>query len=212
MPPSLAQLSFERLRADHAPDRMLPELTAVFERGRGFSDRIRELFLDRSEHRVLASIDGCTPLEGLSVRTGLSDRVVRRIAHSLSGVGLIAKRPSERPVMIVERDVEGFQRSLESMFYDRDQTIPIVALTVSDDLVETALRELPRTVILDAECTSVDMGVTVRALRSQERLRGVSLLALLNIPAVGRVPELEAAGFDAVLVKPVAYADLERWI
>ena len=38
------------------------------------------------------------------------------------------------------------------------------------------------------------------------------LIAVLDLPERARAPELTAVGFDAVLVKPVAFADLEKLI
>ena len=67
-------------------------------------------------------------------------------------------------------------------------------------------------VILSAAASGNQLEKTAHAVREAHELLGVSLVAVLDPLAASRAPALSAAGFDAVLVKPVAYAELEQLI
>jgi CheY-like chemotaxis protein len=51
-----------------------------------------------------------------------------------------------------------------------------------------------------------------RAIRATPQLANVSLAAVLESRAQAKMDDLAAAGFDAVLVKPVHYLDLSQLI
>jgi CheY-like chemotaxis protein len=216
---SLGQLTLEKLRADTIPVALLPKPTAVFNRTRGFSERVTQFVLSAEERTVLALVDGRTPLEDLALRSGV-DLDVMVVAHRLAAVGLVTEcdpranarssGSNTRPVMILEPDVEGFQRPLESLLANRAQPLPLLSLAAERDLVAAVRREHPRLVILNAQAAGEDVDRTARAIREERDLADVSLVAVLESPMATRRGELFAAGFDAVLVKPVAYTELER--
>jgi len=66
-------------------------------------------------------------------------------------------------------------------------------------------------VILNASAAEA-VGETARAVRAAADLGNVALVAVLDPSMAPRASELSAAGFDAVLFKPVAYRELERFL
>lgn len=189
-----------------------PRAEQVLDRVRGFSGRMKSMSLDASERRVLATVTGRATLREAAARSQLGENETRRVAHVLVEAGLlVAVAGTTRAVLIVEPDVEGFQRQLEGLLARRSEPVPLVSFEAEDDLVAAALRERPSLVILNAGAAR-DAERAARTLRSHGELASVPLIAVLDLPERARAPELAAVGFDAVLVKPVAYADLEKLI
>ena len=215
-PASLSGLGLERARHEsHAMRDAWPSATIVLDRVRGFSAKVRGISFDAVERRVLALVDGRWTLQGIATRANVELDEARRVAWTLGEIGLVLSvdpKSDARPVLIVEPDVEGFQRQLESMLAKRAEPVPLVSLESGVDVIEAARRARPSLVILNAEAATSDLRETARALREDASLEGVSLVAVLDLTAANRQAELAAAGFDAVLVKPVDYADLERLI
>lgn len=210
---SLAAMALDRARAASLETSARPSADVVLDRVRGFSEKVKGLSFDAKERRVLALVDGRWTLNGIARRAGLAEEEVRRIAWCLLEVGLVSSSEQQgaRPVLVVDNDIEGFQRPLESLLARRPEPVAVVRVEDEDDLVETALREKPSVVLFDAGGAR-DAEQTARAFRGNSELRDVALVAVLEVPAASTAPALQAAGFDAVLVKPVAYADLERLI
>ncbi len=211
---SLQQLALERLRRD--PPSTLVRDDVVFDRARGFSDQIRRFDLDANERRVLAACDGVHPLYEISTRASLPLETTRAVCARLAEVGLVVERvdrdaSSRRPVLILEPDVDGFQRPLEALIRDRAVDAPVVSLTDASEVLEAIRRERPRLVILNASAANGVLEATARAVRAVG-LNDVSLVALLEAESACEAESLRAAGFDAVFVKPVQYADLEKLI
>jgi hypothetical protein len=211
-PPSLQDLALQRAReASAEADAAWPAPDRVLTRAQGFSTRIRGLGLSALERRVLTLVNGRATLREIAARGRLPEVDVRRTALTLVAVGLLSLDGRPRPVLIVEPDGEGFSEPLASLLSGRSDPVPLITLQGADDVVSIALREKPSMVILNATWTA-DADGTARALRSHERLAGVPLVALLDLASATREPELRAAGFDAVLVKPVPYAEIESLI
>jgi hypothetical protein len=57
-----------------------------------------------------------------------------------------------------------------------------------------------------------DATKTGRAVRTSTELSHVTLVGVLDTPASTVASGLASAGFDAVLVKPVSYVDIERFL
>ncbi|HEY2516309.1 MAG TPA: response regulator [Polyangiaceae bacterium] len=211
---SLEQLTLERLRSE--PPSFPFGDDAVFDRARGFSDRVRRFYLESSERRVLAATDGLSSLAEVSERAALPLDEVRAVVARLTEVGLLAERgegaPSVRPVLILEPDVDGFQRPLEELLRSRAVDSPVLSLAHERDIVAAVRRERPRLVILNAGAGGGNIEGTARALRAANALEDVALVAVLDSDRAQDAAALRAAGFDAVLVKPVPYAELERFI
>jgi DNA-binding response OmpR family regulator len=120
--------------------------------------------------------------------------------------------PGARPVLILEPDVEGFQRPLEALLRSRDEGSSLVSLADERDLLGAIRRAHPRVVILNSAVTGDAMEPTARAVRRTSDLDDVALVAVLESDESRDAASLRAAGFDAVFVKPVPYAELERII
>lgn len=219
---SLSQMTLDRLRqAGEAHD--VPAGVA-FDRVKGFSQKVKELSLSTDERKLLALVDGHTPAEQLALRSGLPNGDAGSILHRLSEVGLIRARSAtsvaraaqaadrQGSVLIVDSDVEGFHTPLRSLLSNREEPLDLVAIDEEPDVVEAIRRERPRMVILNAELGGDTLASTARAVREMQDLCHVSLVAVLEASAESERAGLAAAGFDAVLVKPVAYAELERLI
>jgi CheY-like chemotaxis protein len=209
-PSSLEQLTLERLRREPGSAPIADE--AVFDRVRGFTDRIRRFDLVVTERRVLAALDGMLTAREVATRTSLALDEVRAVLGRLTEIGLIEEQrtPSERPVLILEPDVDNFQRPLEALLRTRADFAPVRSLKGERDIVAAIHRERPRLVILNAAVAGGAIEQTARAVRASSALADVSLVAILDSDGAVDPALLHAAGFDAVFVKPVPYADLER--
>lgn len=215
--PSLRQITLERLRkfSEGAADAG-PAAATVLHRAVHFTDKLREVSLDATERRVLASIDGRFSVAEVAARCGLELGEVRRIAgylHTLDVVTTNAGRTT-RPVMVVEASsVSGagdLEQLLQRVFARQTNAVPIVALGAEKDILDTALREQPRAIFMDTDGPS-EIGEAARSLRARRELHDVVLVALVP-PSANESRALEAAGFDVVFVKPIVQADLEQWI
>jgi DNA-binding response OmpR family regulator len=211
-PPSLYDLALDRAREESLTrTHGWPTGDRVLTRARGFSGRVRTLALSNVERRVLTLVNDRSTLREIASRLALPEEDVRRIAFVLTEVGLLAADVRPRPILLLESDDEGFSEPLASLLSGRSDPVPLISLHGGDDLVSVALRENPAMVILNAT-QAADANGAARALRSHDVLAGIPLVALLDLPSATREPELRAAGFDAVLVKPVPFADIESLI
>jgi hypothetical protein len=211
---TLEQLALERMRRDSPAMRVSDD--AVFDRVRGFTDRIRRFDLAADERRVLAATDGAHTVGEIAARVGIDAQEVRAVFARLSEVGLVAPRAvadgdAPRPVLILEPDVDGFQKPLEHLLRSHAVDTPVLSLAEEHDILAAIQREHPRLVILNATANGA-MEATARAVRAKGTLADVSLVAVLEPDHGCDIKALQAAGFDAVFVKPVPYADLERLI
>lgn len=218
-PSSLAQMTLERLRETSASNELAGGV--IFDRVRGFSQKVRELDLNAEERKVLALVDGHTSADHVAARSGLQFEEVGSILSRLGEVGLLRARSetsaaraagtggSQGPVLILDPDVEGFHEPLRSLLSARNEPLDLVPIEGSDVLAAIR-RERPRMVILNAEAGSEVLTSTAHAVKNTADLAGVSLVAVLDRGTGAKEAALADAGFDAVLVKPVAYAELER--
>jgi DNA-binding response OmpR family regulator len=223
---SLEQLTLERLRrtdpGEYASDEV-PSLARVYDRPRGFSQKVRGFDLSAAERRLLTLVDGRASLRELVAHSNLEARETQLTALRLAEVGLLAeltegwedpdaRSAAARSVMILEPDVEGFRQPLESLLRGRGQPLTLVSLDATTDVLGAIMRERPRLVILNASAGGEGIGDTARAVRALGELADVSLVAVLEAHSASEAEKLAAAGFDAVLTKPVAFAELERLI
>jgi CheY-like chemotaxis protein len=219
----LAQQTLERLRRPSSwreAQLHLPGPDAVYTRATGFSAHLGRLAISASEQRVLTLVDGRHSLTAIAERSGIAPAEVARILHRLAVVDLVvAPAPrvssrhtgaSNRPVMILEPDRDGFHAPLRAMLARRPDPLDLLDLAEEPDLLGAIQRERPALVILNE--SSGDVGDVARAVRATPHLANVSLAAVLEAQVKNKMDDLAAAGFDAVLVKPVLYSDLSKLI
>jgi hypothetical protein len=215
---TLAQLELDRLRQSADRAKIEPAFAAadaVFERQGDFSRKLKQLELSSKERRVLTLVDGKTTVKQLVERSGLSGKEATLILFRLAATDLVRNRPPRarpRPVMILEPDIEGFQKPLRRLLQERAEPVDLVTLEGAKDLVDTILKARPSLVILNASGDTEAARRAARAVCASGELPDLSLVALLDGPQGPQVEELSAAGFDAVLCKPVHYLDLEKLI
>jgi CheY-like chemotaxis protein len=198
----------------------LPGPETQYARTTGFSAKLGLMRLSASEQRVLTLVDGKNALNVIAERSGIVAKEVARILHRLAAVDLIAApvhRPSSRrsgmrPVMILEPDREGFHSPLRALLQNRPEPLELVDLAGEPDLLIAITREHPALVILNDAACDANVGDVARAIRATPKLANVSLAAVLESRAKAKMDDLAAAGFDAVLVKPVLYSDLSKLI
>jgi len=220
---TLAQLTLERLRRPSSwreAQLHLPGAEAVYARAAGFSARLVQLTVSANEQRVLTLIDGRHTVNHIAQRSGIGAPEVARILYRLAATDLVAAplaRPSSRhgaislrPVMILEPDRDGFHTPLRELLAGRAEPLELIDLAGEPDLLGAIQRERPALVILND--ASTDAADVARAIRSAPQLANVSLAAIVDSQVKARMDDLAAAGFDAVLVKPVLYSDLSKLI
>jgi CheY-like chemotaxis protein len=211
---SLAQLALEQLRA-HEPER--PAAGAiVFERAEGFSRKVTSFELSDAERRVLTLVDGRSSVLEVAGRAALRVEVASAVCDRLERVELIQRRPAAReleaarPVLVVDPDLESFQRPLEKLLAERAAPVALVGVGLDEELLGAIQREQPSLVILNATALGSLAKMAARAVRAAAELRDLPLVAVLEAPAWQIAEELAGVGFDAVLTKPVLFSDLEK--
>ncbi|HYU14441.1 MAG TPA: hypothetical protein VEL05_00150, partial [Candidatus Acidoferrum sp.] len=219
---TLAQLTLERLRRPSSWREIqlhLPGPDAVYARATGFSTRLSQLSISASEQRVLTLVDGRNSVTAIAERSGIVPVEVARILYRLASIDLVSalarsssrqNGASARPVMILEPDRAGFHAPLRAMLACRTQPLDLIDLAGEADLLGAIERECPALVILNG--SESEIGDVARAIRATPHLANVSLAAVLESQVKVKMDDLAAAGFDAVLVKPVLYSDLSKLI
>lgn len=218
---SVEQLELERLRRPSGRsgiESRLPKSDTVYERAENFSRRLREFELSADERRILSLIGGSNSVQTLTNRSGMPAREIAFICDRLAHVGLIAQKPQKdvvldkKPdaVMILEPDIEGFQKPLTQLLQNRAEPLNLVSLDSDKDIFASIVREKPRMVILNADAAHDAAIRAVAQVRKAEELSHLAVVAVLDAPSREKLDELSAAGFDSVLTKPVTYVDLER--
>lgn len=221
-PFSLPQLSLERLRRvdDWAQVELhVNSLDLVFRRREQFSQNLRHFELTENERRVLTLVDGRSSVRQIIDRSGLATFEVFHVLYRTSQVGLVQKgEPGgvpfagrEGPVLILEPDVDGVQVPLAHMLKRRRQPLSLVAAEGSD-VVASVLRQLPRLVLINPATPGLDAAAAVRAIRSQVEISDVPLVAVVDVEEGHKAESWIAAGFDAYVVKPFPFAELERFL
>jgi len=219
------QVLLERLRDDPTDGGAVQPTTAdtIFERRGGFSKRLLQFELVPAERRVLALVDGTTTARNIGARTGLEVVETCMVLERLEAVELVVRREGargvsdapaavvSRQVMILEPDVESFQRPLERLLADRPAKYSLLTLAGEEDVFAAIRRTKPALVILNVSTHGVaDCARTARAVRASDELRDLLLVAVLELPSQEEEEPLSQAGFDAILSKPVSYSDIER--
>lgn len=223
-PYSLDQLTLERLRQvdDWSQVELnVPSLDMLFRRGEGFSASLRRFELTDNERRVLTLVDGRNSVRHIIERSGLPTFEVFHVLFRMGQVGLVRRGEDPtaamgavrdaRPVAILELDVEGVVEPLTQLLRRRRQ--PIAVINVGDtDIVATLMKERPRLFLVNVSVPSQEARALAKDIRSRLEISDVPLVAVLDSEEAARVDELTAAGFDAVVVKPFAIGELEKFL
>jgi CheY-like chemotaxis protein len=216
-PAPSCQRTLEQLR--HSPPPGAFDKSTVFARPQGFSAQVLKFSLTAVERQVLTLVDGRVNAEQLAASAGLELADALALLARLTEVELLClANPAahddslgsikRRPIMIMEPDREGFQQPLANLLENRSEPISLLDLSLEQDLLAAIRRERPRQVLLNA--AALPITDTLRAVRSDPDLADVAVVAILEPDMAARVAELTAAGFDSVLIKPIARAEIER--
>jgi twitching motility two-component system response regulator PilH len=218
------QLSLDRLRQvdDWAQVELhVNSLDLLFRRTEGFSLSLRRFELSDNERRVLTLVDGRNTVRHLIERSGLPTFEVFHVLYRMGQVGLVRKvevaglpagaSREGRTVMVLEPDVEGVQEPLAQMLKRRRHPLPVVPVT-GVELLTTLLRERPRLLLVNVGAPGIDAQALAREIRARLEISDLPLLAVLDHEEAARSEELTAAGFDAVLVKPFPFGEIEKYL
>ena len=215
--PLYAELLEAEAEAQGPPDVISSEPLApdaVVDRAPGFSARVQGAQLGVGERRILALIDGRLSIAEIARRTAVEPAAVEAAVRRLIGSGLVhdtqaGSRP--RPVVICEPDVEAFRDPLRSLLARRATARELISVDRVDEVVGATREHQPCLVMVNATARVAEACAVAQALRADLALSDVAMVAVLDV-RVGRPPDLLAAGFDAVLAKPVRVDDLERFL
>ena len=185
-------------------------LDAVYERTPRFSHKLAGARLSASEQKLLALFDGETPVYALLERTGLSAAKAASVCQRLCAVDLIELRDhasagSFATVALWAPEDGDFERSLRALLQRRAPRIEVIDLALEGDLASAILRTRPR-LILVAHPSSARTDLLVDA----ARMSSSALVAVLDTSSRAAIDASLAAGFHAVLAKPIHINDLER--
>lgn len=228
---ALEQLALERLRQIDDWNQVelhVNSLDATYQRSENFSRNLKRFELNDSERCVLTLVDKRNTVKQIIERSGATTFEVFHILFRLSQVNLIRQKDQAagrgstagdaadvqlhaRPVLIVEPDVAGVQQPLAKLLRRRN---PIQMFNANEErnLMERIHKERPRLVILNVNAPGVDAEKTAREIRATLEISDMPLAAFLDTESPGQAEHLRAAGFSAVLVKPVLFEDLEPLI
>jgi CheY-like chemotaxis protein len=194
-------------------------LEMVFRRGDHFTEALGGFELTEGERRVLTLVDQRNRVRDIIERSGVTPFEAFHCLFRLSQVGLVARREEgattkpaavdARPVAILDADREGVREPLARLLAGRGRPVRLVEVATPDDLMTVCLRERPRLLILDVS-SSVDARAVARKIRTTLEISDAALVAVAENEPGRLADELRAAGFDAVLVKPFLFADIER--
>jgi CheY-like chemotaxis protein len=186
----------------------------IVDRAPGFSARIQGVQLATLERRILTVVDGRLSLAAIADHLAIEGRQLAAAARDLIARGLLvelARPPRSRPVVICEPDVAAFREPLRSLLLHRATPRELIAVDGLDEVVQTALRRHPCLVVVNASAQVTAACQVAQALRADRALADLAMVAVLE-PRAPPSPDLEAAGFDAVLGKPLRVAELERFL
>lgn len=213
VPVPIEQVDLEWLRS-HPRQGELDERQR-FARAPGFSRKIGQFELDDLERQVAVLSDGRSSLSEVAARAGTSTAEVLALSRRLEAVGLLAEAPraprprANGPVLIVDSDIDSLCDALSRMLVRAGRPVAVVGSSGDEDALVLIGRERPRMAIINASEHGKAAVHTARAVRAAPDLSQLSLVALLDAPSPDLTQQLTTAGFDAVLMKPVLFADLE---
>ncbi|HET7500288.1 MAG TPA: response regulator [Kofleriaceae bacterium] len=116
-----------------------------------------------------------------------------------------------RPVVILEPDVAAFEQPLRELLAERATPRELIAVGRVDDIASVARQRHPCLVLINATAHIAEACAVAHALRRDLALSDLAMVAVVE-PRTVPPPDLVAAGFDAVLAKPLPVGELERFL
>lgn len=212
---SFGQIHLEQLRRSSTAlaDRATDTSQWLFERVPGFSRRLRQFALSPDERRVLTLIDGQHSVAKVIRRCGLPSNQVTATLHRLTAVDLIrrteAKGKSVRKVALVDGDID-LQRPLARLLSKRREPLGLIVFRPDDaDLVSSIRRERPSLLLVNTSVLGEAAHALAQSVFECAELSRLTMVALLEDQNRQAVDALLVTGFDAVLVKPLYFGDIE---
>ncbi|HEY6175327.1 MAG TPA: hypothetical protein VIX73_12810, partial [Kofleriaceae bacterium] len=187
---------------------------AVIDRAPGFTARVQSAQLSSLDRRILAQADGRTSIAAIARRIASEPGTVEIAVRGLITSGLVHETQAgtrPRPVMICDPDVESFQEPLRSLLARRPTPRDLISVERVDQLIGATRERQPCLVMVNASSRLAEVCAVAQALRADLALSDIAVVAVLEA-RVSQPPDLLAAGFDAVLAKPVMVHDLERFL
>jgi len=221
-PFSMEQMKLEQLREVDdwtQVEQQVPALDVVFRRSENFSSRVVQLDLTENERRILTVVHHRHTARQIIERTGLPTFEVFHVLFRLAQIDLIrrvtqavaAPEPETRAVLIVEPDVAGVQEPLARLLRERRRPIALKPLSAStpDEVVTEVSAERPRMLIVN-DTAGIDLAQTAHQVRARLEVSDTTLVAVQERESPESAEALRAAGYDAVVVKPFLFSELER--
>lgn len=185
---------------------------AIVDRAPGFSAKIQVAQLSSIERRILALTDGHSSVGELARRIAADPATVASVIRGLITRGLVHEaHTGPRPVVICEPDVEAFQEPLRALLAQRATSRQLIPVDRVDEVVGVARQRQPCLVVVNATSRVAEVCAVAQVLRADLALADLAMVAVVEA-RVRRAPDLLAAGFDAILAKPVRVDDLERFL
>ncbi len=119
------------------------------------------------------------------------------------------RRKAKKRVLVIEDDVEQAEAIKGAL--ELTGAVIDVALTGAGGL-EKARESRPDIIFCDIRLPDIDGFEVARRIRADPKLRSTRLLALSAYPFADYATQAERVGFEAHLVKPPSFDELETWI
>lgn len=187
---------------------------AVVDRVPGFSAKVRDARLSSLDRRILALCDGRLAVGSLADRLAIEPAELALALHGLVARGLVIEvRPQgrPRPVLVYEPDVDTFHEPLRAHLQRRATPRDLIAVEHPGQLLVAARKLHPCLVLVNASTREAEACRVARALREDRELADLAIVAVLEVRSTP-ISELLAAGFDALLRKPIRLDELERFL
>lgn len=174
-------------------------------RGLGLGLALVKAFIESHGGEVSASSAGPGRGSEFTIRLPLDPKLAKANAAPRDSVQLDAARPYR--ILIIDDNRLG-ARAIQ-MFLSRDRHEVEIAHTGPDG-IETARRFQPEVVLCDIALPGLDGFAVARCLRQELGLDKIYLIAVSGYGREEDQARAHDAGFDAYLMKPIDFRDLER--
>ena len=111
-----------------------------------------------------------------------------------------------RPTVLIVDDYADALPAWE--IFLRTEGFDVITASSGPDALAAARRDVPNAIVLDLALPGLSGSGVARVLRSEPATRQIPLIAATGSSDQSRLDEARAAGFDAILVKPIDPATL----